>query len=33
MFKKFSEIQFFIFGIENLINNPPWHAECTCKLT
>ena len=33
VFKKFSEIQFLIFGTENLISNPPWHAECAYKLT
>ena len=33
VFKKFSEIQFLIFGAENLISNPPWHAEYACKLT
>ena len=35
VFKKFSEIQFLIFGAENLISNPPWHAEYqyACKLS
>ena len=32
-FKKFSEIQFLIFGAKNIISNPPWHTEYACKLT
>ena len=32
-FKKISEIQFLIFGAENLISNPLWHVEYACKLT